>query len=66
VNVNGVETEVGPDGNFRTALPLKIGKNHVQVDAEDIIGRTKSVERVVTRAAPAPPLEPTDQELWNP
>jgi hypothetical protein len=66
VNVNGVDTEVGPDGTFRTTVPLRIGKNHVQVDAEDIVGRTKSVDRVVTRAAPAPALEPTDQELWNP
>jgi FecR protein. len=66
VNVNGVETEVGPDGIFRATVPLKVGKNRVQVDAEDIVGRTKSIDRVVTRAAPAPTLEPTNQELWNP
>ena len=66
VNVNGVETEVGTDGVFRVTVPLKVGKNHVQVDAEDIVGRTKSIERVVTRAAPAPTLVPTNQELWNP
>jgi len=66
VNVNGVETEVGPDGAFRATVPLKVGKNHVQVDAEDIIGRTKIVDRVVTRAAPAPTLVPSNQELWNP
>ena len=66
VNVNGVETEVGTDGVFRANVPLKVGKNHVQVDAEDIIGRTKSVERVVTRSAPAPTLVPNNQELWNP
>ena len=47
-------------------MPLRIGKNRVQVDAEDIAGRTKSVDKIVTRAAPAPALEPTDQELWNP
>ena len=66
VNVNGVETEVGPDGAFRATVPLKVGKNHVQVDAEDITGRTKIVDRVVTRAAPPPKLVPSDQELWNP
>ena len=66
VVVNGVETEVEGDGTFHATLPLRIGKNHVQVEAEDIAGRTKSVERVVTRAAPAPALVPTDQELWNP
>ncbi len=66
VNVNGVETEVAPDGVFHATVPLKIGKNHVEVDAEDIIGRTKSVDKVVTRAAPAPTLVPANQELWNP
>jgi hypothetical protein len=66
VNVNGVETEVGSDGTFRAAVPLKVGKNRVQVGAEDILGRSKSVERVVTRTAPPPTLEPTGQEIWNP
>ncbi len=66
VIVNGVETEVSADGTFQAVVPLKIGKTRVQVDAEDIAGRAKSVERVVTRAAPAPLLEPTNQELWNP
>ena len=66
VNVNGVETEVGPDGSFRATVPLKIGKNHVQVDAEDIVGRTKHVDRVVTRSSLPPALEMTDQDVWNP
>jgi hypothetical protein len=66
VNVNGVETEVGADGAFRASVPLKIGKNRVQVDAEDILGRTKSVDKEVVRAATPPTLEPSDQELWNP
>ncbi len=66
VSVNGVETEVGADGTFRAVVPLKIGKNRVQVDAEDILGRNKTVDKVVTRAAPPPALEPTGQELWNP
>jgi hypothetical protein len=66
VNVNGVETDVGADGSFRAVVPLKVGKNHVQVDAEDILGRSKAVDKVVTRAASAPTLEPTGQELWNP
>jgi hypothetical protein len=66
VNVNGVETEVGADGTFHAVVPLKVGKNHVQVDAEDILGRNKTVDKSVTRAAPAPTLEPAGQELWNP
>ncbi len=66
IDVNGVETEVGADGTFRAVVPLKIGKNHVQVEAEDILGRSKTVDKVVTRAAAPPALEPTGQELWNP
>jgi hypothetical protein len=66
VIVNGVETEVEADGTFHATVPLKIGKNRVEVEAEDITGRTKSVDKVVTRAAPAPSLVPSDQELWNP
>jgi hypothetical protein len=66
VNVNGVETDVGPDGTFQSTVPLRIGKNHVQVEAEDIAGRSKTVDRVVTRPAPPPTLETSDQELWNP
>lgn len=66
VLVNGSDTEVGPDGTFQSTIPLKIGKNHVQVEAEDIVGRSKIVDKIVTRPAPAPTLEPSDQELWNP
>ena len=66
VNVNGVETEVEADGTFQATIPLKVGKNRVQVDAEDIAGRAKSVDKTVTRAAPAPSLVPSNQELWNP
>jgi hypothetical protein len=66
VNVNGVETDVGADGTFRALVPLKVGKNRVQVDAEDILGRSKTVDKMVNRAAAAPALEPTHQELWNP
>jgi hypothetical protein len=66
VAVNGVDTEVAADGTFHVSVPLKIGKNRVQVEAEDIAGRTKSVDKMVTRAAPAPSLVPSNQELWNP
>jgi hypothetical protein len=66
VNINGVDAKVGPDGAFRATVPLKVGKNRVQIDAEDIIGRTKSVDRVITRAAPSPTLVPANQELWSP
>jgi hypothetical protein len=66
IDVNGVETEVGADGTFQASVPLKVGKNHVQIDAEDILGRSKSVDRVVTRASRDPLLIQAKQELWNP
>jgi hypothetical protein len=66
VAVNGVDAEVGADGTFQTKVPLKIGKNRVQVEAEDINGRSRSVDRMVTRAAPAPSLVPSAGELWDP
>jgi hypothetical protein len=47
-------------------VPLKIGKNRVEVETEDITGRSKSIDRMVTRAAPAPSLEPSTGELWDP
>jgi len=52
--------------NTQTTIPLKIGKNHVQVEAEDIAGRGKTVDKIVTRPAPVPTLKSSDQELWNP
>jgi len=66
VNVNGVETEVGGDGVFHASVPLKVGKNRVEVEAEDIVGRKKILERVVTRTPAAPTLEPANEEIWNP
>jgi predicted secreted protein len=66
IKVNGTETEVGADGTFRAVVPLKVGRNRVQVDAEDVLGRSKTLDKEVTRAGPAPRLEPTEQELWNP
>jgi hypothetical protein len=66
VAINGVDTEVGADGTFQAKVPLKIGKNRVQVETEDITGRSKSLDRMVTRAAPAPSLVPSTGELWDP
>lgn len=66
VAINGVDTEVGADGTFQAKVPLKIGKNRVQVETEDITGRSKSIDRMVTRAAPAPSLVPSAGELWDP
>jgi hypothetical protein len=65
VKVNGVEARVRPDGTFSLPLPLEVGPNAIDVTAEDILGRKKSVGKVLHRPAPAPALEPTNEELWK-
>jgi hypothetical protein len=65
VKVNGAEALVRPDGTFSLPVPVTVGPNHVDVQAEDIMGRKKTVTRVVRRSAPAPSLESTGEELWK-
>lgn len=66
ININGRPAAVGRDGAFSVKVPLKTGKNRIQVDAEDIVGRKKTVEKTIIRSVPAPILEPSGDELWNP
>jgi hypothetical protein len=66
ININGRPTDVGRDGAFSLKVALKTGKNRIQVEAEDVVGRKKTVEKTITRSVPAPILEPSGDELWNP
>jgi hypothetical protein len=66
ININGRLANVERDGAFSLKVPLKTGKNRIQVEAEDIVGRKKTVEKTVIRTVPAPILEPSGDELWNP
>ncbi len=66
VRVNGVSTDVAPDGTFQLAPGLAVGANRVEVSAEDITGRKKVLSRVITREAPAPALQPSTGALWKP
>jgi hypothetical protein len=65
VRVNGVAAEVHSDGRFVSSVPLNVGPNKVEVQAEDVLGHKKVVNRVIRRPAPSPVLEPTDEELWK-
>jgi hypothetical protein len=65
VKVNGVEAPVHPDGSFSVPLPLSIGPNRVDVHAEDIVGRKKTVSKVLRRPPPTPSLESTGEPLWR-
>ena len=46
-------------------MPLGVGPNKVEVEAQDILGRKKAVSKTLRRAPPSPTLEPTDEELWK-
>jgi hypothetical protein len=65
VKVNGVDAQIHPDGRFASTVPLGVGANKIEVQAEDILGRKKAVNKMVKRAPPSPTLEPTDEDLWK-
>jgi hypothetical protein len=65
VRVNGVDASVRADGRFVSAVPLGVGPNKVEVEAQDILGHRKAVSKVLRRAPPSPTLETTDEELWK-
>jgi Glucodextranase, domain B len=65
VKVNGVDAPVRADGRFAASVPLGVGPNKVEVEAQDILGRKKAVSKTLRRPPPSPTLEPTDEELWK-
>jgi LysM repeat protein len=65
VKVNGVDAPVRADGRFVTSVPLSVGQNKVEVQAENVLGQKKAVSKVLKRAPPSPTLEPADEELWK-
>jgi hypothetical protein len=65
VKINGVEIPVNPDGRFAQSVPLFVGPNKVEVQAEDILGHKKATNRTIRRTPPSPTLEPTEEDLWK-
>jgi hypothetical protein len=65
VKINGVEVRVQPDGRFAEAIPLVVGPNKVEVQAQDVLGNKKAVNKVIRRNPPTPTLEATEEELWK-
>jgi hypothetical protein len=65
VKVNGVETPTKTDGSFSSSVPLAVGPNDVEVQAEDILGRKKTLRKVLKRPAPVPTLQHADEDLWK-
>ncbi len=65
VTVNGAPAPVGTDGRFNAVVPLRVGKNTVDVAAEDMTGRTRHATGAVVRRGPPPPLTPEPADLWK-
>jgi hypothetical protein len=65
VTVNGNTAVVGPDGRFTAVVPLRVGKNTLDVSAEDMTGRARRASGTVVRRGPPPPLTPESADLWK-
>jgi hypothetical protein len=66
VTVNGTAAAVAPDGRFEARVPLREGANVVDVQAEDLAGRTRGASTTVVRRSARPPrLAPEPAELWK-
>jgi hypothetical protein len=55
----------GPDGRFSIAVPMRGGKIPVEVEAEDLPGRTRQVSATVSRRGPPPALKAETTDLWK-
>ena len=66
VSVNGAPAAVGTDGRFTATIPIREGKNVVDIEAEDLAGRTRHDGATLVRRAPHPPkLTPEAADLWK-
>ena len=55
----------GPDGRFKVVMPLRPGKTPVEIEAEDLVGRTRQVSTTLSRRGPPPSLKPESTDLWK-
>jgi hypothetical protein len=64
---SGMETAaVGADGQFSVTVPVGSGKTPVEVEAEDLAGRTRQATSTLSKRAPPPPaLTPEATDLWK-
>jgi len=66
VTVNGSPISVAPDGRFAAVVPLREGSNLVDVEAEDVAGRTRQASGTLVRRPARPPkLAPEPAQLWK-
>jgi len=66
VRVNGAPAEADQAGRFQAAVPIRDGINSVEVEVEDVAGRTRREKRDVRRIpSRRPDLAAEPAELWN-
>jgi hypothetical protein len=59
-------TAVGADGQFSVTVPVGGNKTPVEVEAEDLTGRTRQAGSTLIKRAPPPPaLTPEATDLWK-
>jgi hypothetical protein len=64
--VNGQPVAVASDGSFAAQVPLREGRNHLEVVAEPVVGAEKRVVRDVATRTTGPPLETDPSRLYDP
>ena len=65
VMVNGTAAQIGSDGQFTATVPLRTGKNTLEVKVEDLGGRTRQASATLLRRGPPPTLTPEATDLWK-
>jgi hypothetical protein len=66
VTINGSPAPVGSNGHFLATVPLREGNNRLEVQAEDLAGRTRHASTTLLRRPTRPPkLAPEPGELWK-
>jgi ribosomal 50S subunit-recycling heat shock protein len=65
VTVNGTPAQIGADGQFTATVPLRTGKNTLEVKVEDLGGRTRQASATLLRRGPPPALTPEKTDLWK-
>ena len=65
LTVNGTHAQIGADGQFTATVPLRTGKNTVEVKVEDLGGRTRQASATLLRRGPPPALTPEATDLWK-
>jgi FecR protein/Glucodextranase, domain B len=66
VTVNGAPVLVAADGRFQARVPLRVGANPLEVEAEDLSGRRKTTSTTLDQPpARRPDLTPIPGSLWK-